>query len=70
MSPVVVAFLLGLAVGLWVRRGQVARRSEVIRWAVEDIDRLHDVAERVEETEDRLRRFKRVAIKARRRAAQ
>lgn len=68
MSAVLVAFLLGLLLGLACNRRAVTRRSEVIRWAGEDIERYAPIVEHVEATEEKCRRAMALARKAMHRA--
>lgn len=68
MNVILIAFLLGLLLGLACNRRAVTRRSEIIRWAGEDIDRYADIADHVEATEAKAERWRTLALKAMRRA--
>lgn len=68
MNALLIAFLLGLLIGLACNRRAVARRSEIIRWAGEDIERYAHIVERVEATEAKAERWRGLALRAMRRA--
>jgi hypothetical protein len=68
MNAVLIAFLLGLLIGLACNRRAVARRSEIIRWAGEDIERYaHEVA-RTDHIDMLRERWRDLALRAMHRA--